>query len=121
GHGRASAELRQAVEGRENEYVGLALIGVGVLLGLAIYFRLAGILGSGVSELVGWCVGLGRFAVPVALVAVGVALVHKGESATPVRLGTGWGMLGVAVLGMLHIIRTPDRWTDWDGPVDAVG
>ncbi|HWL41590.1 MAG TPA: DNA translocase FtsK 4TM domain-containing protein [Ilumatobacter sp.] len=121
GSGRASAELRQAVEGRENEYVGLGLIGAGVLLALAIYFRLAGIVGSGISELVGWCVGLGRFAVPVALLAVGIALVHKGESATPVRLGTGWSLLGVAVLGMLHIVRTPDSWTDWDGMSDAGG
>ena len=118
---RAAAELREAVEGRENEYVGLALIGTGTLLALAIYFGLAGIVGRGVSELVGWGVGLGRYAVPIALVAVGVALVHKGESASRFRLAIGWSMLGVAVLGMLHIIRTPDGWTDWDGMVDAGG
>lgn len=109
------------MEGREHEYAGLALIGVGVLLALAIYFRLAGILGRGVSELVGWIVGFGRFAVPVALISVGVALVRKGESSSPFRLAIGWGMLGVAVLGMLHIIRTPDGWGDWDGMVDAGG
>ena len=121
GGGRASAELRQAVEGREHEYFGLALIGVGVLLGLAIYFRLAGILGRGISELVGWVVGFGRFAVPVVLVAVGVAFVRKGESSSPVRLAVGWSMVGVAGLGILHIFRTPDGWDDWDGMVDAGG
>jgi S-DNA-T family DNA segregation ATPase FtsK/SpoIIIE len=118
---RATAELRQAVAGREHEYLGLGLIASGTLLGLAIYFGLAGIVGRGVSELVGWGVGLGRYAVPVALVAVGVALVHRGESASPFRLTVGWSMLGVALLGMLHTIRTPTGWDDWDGMVDAGG
>ena len=118
---RPQTELREAVSGREHEYIGLGLIGGGVLLGLAIYFGLAGILGRGVSEVVGWVVGIGRYAVPVALVSVGVAFVRKGESASPVRLAIGWALVGASALGMLHIFNTPDGFGDWDGMVDAGG
>jgi len=38
----ASGSLRTAVGGREHEFVGIALIGVGVLLGLAVYVDRAG-------------------------------------------------------------------------------
>jgi S-DNA-T family DNA segregation ATPase FtsK/SpoIIIE len=67
--------MREAVEGREHEFVGLVLIGLGVLFGLAIYFDLAGPLGRGVEAFIGWFLGLGRFVLPVVLVASGVALV----------------------------------------------
>ena len=40
----ARAELRTAVEGREQEFLGIAFVLVGVLVGLAIYFHLAGVL-----------------------------------------------------------------------------
>ena len=52
------------VDGREHEFIGIGLIAAGVLLGLAIYFNLAGPLGRGIETLLGWIVGLGRFAVP---------------------------------------------------------
>jgi S-DNA-T family DNA segregation ATPase FtsK/SpoIIIE len=114
---QASAELRQAVEGREHEFVGVVLIGVGLLLGLATYFDLAGPLGRGIETFVGWFFGLGRFALPIVLVSSGVALVKKGQSSSPVRLVIGWGLIGVAVLGMLHIVRTPDSFTTFtDAP-----
>ena len=85
-----------------------ALLAVGVLLGLAMYLDLAGPLGRGIEEFVGWFLGLGRYLLPVVLVASGVALVKKGQSSSPVRLVIGWGLMGLAVLGFLHIIRTPD-------------
>ena len=113
--GRAQADLRQAVEGREHEFVGIVLVGVGLLLALAIYFDLAGPLGSGVEAFVGWFFGLGRFVLPAVLVASGVALVKKGQSSSPTRLMIGWGMIGCAALGVLHIIREPESLTDLDG------
>ncbi len=111
---RAQADLRQAVEGREHEFVGLFLIGLGTLLGLAIYVDLAGPLGRGVEAFVGWFFGLGRFVLPVVLVASGVALVKKGQSSSPTRLVIGWGLVGLALLGMFHIVREPDSLTDLD-------
>ena len=105
--GQAQVDLKQAVHGREHEFIGFALLVVGVLLGLAMYFDLAGPLGRGVETFVGWFVGLGRFVLPVVLVSSGVALVKKGQSSSPTRLMIGWGLIGVAVLGLLHIVREP--------------
>ena len=106
--------MRDAVEGREHEFLGLVLVGVGVLLGLAIYVDLAGPLGRGVEAFVGWFFGLGRYVLPVVLVASGVALVKKGQSSSPTRLMIGWGLVGIALLGMLHVVREPESLTDLD-------
>ncbi|HUF96916.1 MAG TPA: DNA translocase FtsK 4TM domain-containing protein [Ilumatobacter sp.] len=119
--GSGSAQLRTAVEGREHEYLGLGLIAIGALLALAIYFGLAGIVGDGVEAFVGWFFGLGRFILPVVLVSSGVALVHKGQSSSPVKLALGWGLIGAAVLGMLHIVRSPDSLSDLDAVSEAGG
>jgi DNA segregation ATPase FtsK/SpoIIIE, S-DNA-T family len=107
--GQASAELRQAIEGREHEFAGIGFIAAGVLLGLAIYLNLAGPLGRGVETVVGWLTGLGRFVVPIALVAIGAALVGKGQSMRRFRLAIGWGLLGLSLLGLLHVVRGPEK------------
>ena len=117
----AQAELRQAVDGREHEFIGFALIVVGVLLGLATYFDLAGPLGRGIEAFVGWFVGLGRFVLPLILISAGVALVKKGQSSSPTRLVIGWSLVGVAVLGLLDIVRDPESWTDLDDIGEAGG
>ncbi len=106
---QASAELRQAIQGRENEFAGIGFIAVGILLGLAIYLNLAGPLGRGVETVVGWLTGLGRFVVPIALVAIGAALVGKGQSMRRFRLAVGWGLLGLSLLGLLHVVRGPEK------------
>jgi S-DNA-T family DNA segregation ATPase FtsK/SpoIIIE len=106
---RANSELREAVGGREHEFVGLALIGASVLLGLAIYLNLAGPLGRGVETLTGWLAGLGRYAVPIVLVAIGVSLVRRGHSSSPFRLTVGWLMVSFSALGLLHVFRGPDK------------
>ena len=107
--GQASAELREAIEGREHEFAGIGFIAAGVLLGLAIYLNLAGPLGRGVETVVGWLTGLGRFVVPIALIAIGAALVGKGKSMRRFRLAVGWGLLGLSLLGLLHVVRGPNK------------
>ena len=107
--------MREAVSGREDEFIGIGFIVVGVLLGLGIYFNLAGPLGRGIETLVGWFTGLGRFMVPVALVAIGIALVRKGRSGNRFRLGIGWGLASLSVLGLLHVVRGPEKiMSDFD-------
>src|SRR4029079_11469146 len=73
------------------------------------YLDLAGPVGRGVETLVGWFTGLGRFLVPIALISIGIALVHKGQSLHRFRLAIGWGLLGLALLGLLHVVRGPDK------------
>jgi S-DNA-T family DNA segregation ATPase FtsK/SpoIIIE len=102
-----SGELRRAVAGREDELWGIGFIVGGVLVGLAVYLRLAGPLGSAVSTSLGWLIGLGRFALPVALVTIGIALVRAGRHEQRLRLVLGWAVVGVAVLGLLHVARGP--------------
>ncbi|HAP77781.1 MAG TPA: hypothetical protein DCR14_17085, partial [Acidimicrobiaceae bacterium] len=109
---QAGAELREAVEGREDELWGIGLIGAGVLFGLAIYLELAGPLGRGLSTVVGWFTGLGRYVVPVCLVGVGVALVRKGRSGHRFRLAIGWAVTGLSILGVLHVVRRADDGFD---------
>jgi hypothetical protein len=112
---QATAELREAVSGREDEFAGIGFILVGVLLGLGIYFDLAGPLGRGVETLVGWFTGLGRFIVPIALVGIGIALVRKGRSGHRFRLGIGWGLASLAILGLLHVVHGPKKiMSDFD-------
>ncbi|MEY4230925.1 MAG: hypothetical protein RLZZ362_1774 [Actinomycetota bacterium] len=106
---RASADARSAIDGREHEFLGIGLIVGGVLIGLAIYLRLAGPLGRGVEVLFGWLAGLGRFVLPIALVGVGVALVRKGRSDHRGRLAVGWGIGSLAILGLLHVANGPDK------------
>jgi DNA segregation ATPase FtsK/SpoIIIE, S-DNA-T family len=118
---QATAELRGAVHGREHEFLGIGLIVVGALLALAIYFGVAGIVGRGTDELVGWFTGLARFVVPVALIVTGVALVRTGKSASPWRLAIGWGLVAAAVLGLLHVINGPDGFSGLDRLEDGGG
>jgi len=109
----------------DDELIGLGLIGAAVLLGLAIYVDLAGPIGRGVETLFGWFFGLGRFAVPLVLAAVGVAFVQKGRSSGPIRLAIAWTAVVVASLGLIHVIRHDadvegfDRYGDWGGWVGA--
>ena len=108
---QATNELRQAVDGREHEFLGIALIGVGLLLALAIYLNLAGPLGRGIETLFGWIVGVGRYAVPIVLLSVGIALVKRGRSASPFRLAIGWVLVALAALGLTHVVNGPSGFS----------
>ena len=107
--------------GREHEFIGVGLIVAGVLGGLAIYFGLAGPVGNAIETFVGWFLGLGRYVLPVVLVVAGVSLVKKGQSSSPIRLVIGWGLVGVALLGVLHLVRDPEKITDLDAIGEAGG
>ncbi|CAN5417931.1 DNA translocase FtsK [soil metagenome] len=92
---------------RRSELIGVGMLGVGALLALAVYLRLAGPLGRGIEIVIGWFTGLGRFAVPVVLISAGVAFIRKNRSSSPGRLAIGWAMVSIAVLGLLHLARGP--------------
>ena len=118
---RATAEVREGIDGREHEFVGVGLIVGGVLLALATFFDLAGPLGRGLRTLLAWVFGFGLFAVPLVLIGVGISLVHRGRSTSPLRLVIGWSLIAVATLGLLHVIGGPEGFTDLDELDDAGG
>ena len=102
-----SAAVRGALDPHRGDLLGLVLIVVGALVALAVYLRVAGPLGSGVDTGLGAFVGLGRFLLPLALVACGVALLVDGQREHRWRLALGVGMAALAVLGLLHLARGP--------------
>jgi S-DNA-T family DNA segregation ATPase FtsK/SpoIIIE len=97
------------------------MIGLAVLMGLAVYVNLAGPLGRGIETLAGWLFGLGRYAVPVVLVAAGVSFLRKGRSASPFQLVVGWTMMSLAVLGLLQVARGADDFSDAADGIDEAG
>ncbi len=108
--------------GREHEFIGLGLIGAAIVLGLAVYLDLAGPLGRGVETLAGWLIGLGRFAFPLVLVAVGVSFVRRGRSSNPLQLAIGWSIVSLSALGLLQVFLGPDSVSDGaDEVIDAGG
>jgi len=60
-------------------------------------------LGGAIDTVFGWLLGLGRFALPVVLVGIGVAMVRRRSIEHRVRLSIGWSVIVVAVLGLLHV------------------
>jgi S-DNA-T family DNA segregation ATPase FtsK/SpoIIIE len=108
---QATGELRRAIAGRENEFVGLLFVAVAVILAAAIYFGLAGILGDGIDWLVGALTGLGRHVMPVLLLTVGIALIHSARSSARYRLTFGWTFIALAALGILHVARGPEGFS----------
>ncbi|HEX9969055.1 MAG TPA: DNA translocase FtsK 4TM domain-containing protein, partial [Acidimicrobiales bacterium] len=105
-----AARLRQSLAthlGRQADDVwGLILIVVGVLAGLGIYADLTGPVGrllrDGAAGVFGW----GRLLVPVALCGIGGVLVQgRARAAEPGRAAIGFGFLGLASTGLLHLVR----------------
>ena len=109
-----SIEVRRALSGREHEFAAIGLIVLGILVGLAVYLRLAGPVGEGAVTALGAVLGLGRFALAPLLIAMGVALLRGEEAPSRVRLTIGWGGVVLAVLGVLHVLRGPRSYSGID-------
>jgi S-DNA-T family DNA segregation ATPase FtsK/SpoIIIE len=97
------------VRGREVEFWGVGLISAGILLVLSLYLHMAGPLGEAIDTSFGWLLGLGRFALPVVVVGIGVAMVRRRSIEHRVRLTVGWTIVVLAVLGLLHVANGDDK------------
>jgi S-DNA-T family DNA segregation ATPase FtsK/SpoIIIE len=117
----AGGPLRTAVGGREHEFAGIAFLGLGVLLGLAVYVDLAGPFGRGIETLAGWLIGLGRYAFPLVLIAVGVSFVRRGRTSNPIQLAIGWTVVSLSVLGLLQVVLGPDQLSDGTSEIEDAG
>ena len=101
----AESATREVVRGREVEFWGVALISAGIVLVLSMYLHMAGPLGEAIDTSFGWLLGLGRFALPVVIVGIGVAMVRRRSVEHRVRLGVGWAVIVLAILGLLHVMN----------------
>ncbi len=113
--------MRGAVGGREHEFIGIGLIGLAIVIGLAVYLDLAGPLGRGIETLMGWLVGYGRYALPLVLVAVAVSFLRRGHSASPIQLAIGWTVVSLSALGLLQVFLGPEKISDGASEVVDAG
>lgn len=111
---KTPGEIRRAVTGREHEFWAIGFLACGILVGLAVYVRLAGPVGRGADAGLGAAIGLGRYVLPVIFVAIGVALLRGDQPAGRARLAIGWGGILLAGLGVLHVARGPRSYTGID-------
>lgn len=100
---------RDMVRGREVEFWGVGLISTGILFVLSMYLHMAGPLGVAIDTTFGWLLGLGRFALPVVVVGIGVAMVRRRSVEHRVRLSIGWAVVVLAILGLLHVTNGADK------------
>jgi S-DNA-T family DNA segregation ATPase FtsK/SpoIIIE len=107
--GSPDSAAREVVRGREVEFWGIGLISSGIVFVLAMYMRMAGPLGRGIDTTFGWLLGLGRFALPVVVIGVGVAMVRRRSVEHRVRLAVGWSVVVLAILGLLHVMNGADK------------
>ncbi len=105
----SESSLAQVTKGREVEFWGIGLVSLGLLLILSMYAHMAGPLGTGIDKMFGWLFGLGRFALPVITIVIGVAMVRRRSIEHRVRLSVGWGINVLAILGFLHLVNGADK------------
>jgi S-DNA-T family DNA segregation ATPase FtsK/SpoIIIE len=117
GRPREHAAVRAVVGDRENEFRGIAIVVAGVLAALGVYLNVAGPVGDAIDTALGWVLGVGRFLLPPALVAVGVIVVRRNESEHRLRVAVGSVVIVLAFLGLMHLARGEGRMT---AEVDAL-
>jgi S-DNA-T family DNA segregation ATPase FtsK/SpoIIIE len=106
---KTNAAPRTVAGGREVEFWGVGLISAGILLVLSLYLSMAGPLGEAIDTSFGWLLGLGRFALPVVVFGIGVAMVRRRSIEHRVRLTVGWTIVVLAILGLLHVMNGDDK------------
>jgi DNA segregation ATPase FtsK/SpoIIIE, S-DNA-T family len=95
--------LAPLFDSHQDDLIGVGLVVGAVLVGLGVYTHAIGVLGDGVAWLGGILVGVGRFALPVMLVLVAVAMFSDRKAEHPMRLVVGLTLFGLAVLGVIHV------------------
>ncbi|GAC80336.1 DNA segregation ATPase FtsK/SpoIIIE, S-DNA-T family [Gordonia malaquae] len=135
GHGAASAwtmlakgigNLARVGSHRDDEPsarrdgVALAILLLGVVAAVGVWFHALGPVGAFIDTLIRACVGSLAYAVPVAHLALAVCLMRFAPNPDRrLRNVGGTVLLSIAVLGMTHLIQGAPR--DYDGRADAAG
>jgi S-DNA-T family DNA segregation ATPase FtsK/SpoIIIE len=85
---------------------GVVLVVAGLLGGLGIWFDLTGAVGQGMRDGADAAVGVARYGVPIALVWVGILLIHDShetDAHEARRSGLGFGLLLLSGTGFAHL------------------
>src|SRR4051794_37694822 len=85
--------------------VGLAVLGLAIVLGAATWTDGIGPVGAGLADAVGWAIGALAPALPVVLFLVAVRLLrHPPHPEARGRLMIGWVSVVAAVVGVAHVV-----------------
>ena len=101
---RRPSVVREIVAGRGHEFGGVALVCLGVLLVMSVFFEMAGPLGRLLDTSLSSLVGVGRFLTPFMAIGFGVAFIKRAEVQHRVRLAVGLSIIALSLLGIIHII-----------------
>ena len=114
-------ETEPAEAGDRTDAVALTLIGLAVVIGASVWLDIAGPVGAAIATGVQMVIGAGAFVLPVALVALAVAMMAGALDlrSTPLRATGGAALIVVAMLGLIHIFAGDPA--DWAGRKDAGG
>lgn len=116
-------EEREPRQRRDVDMDGIALIllGLAAVLGASVWLDIAGPIGAGISAAAHLAIGAGALILPVALIALAIALM-LGISDTPgerPRIALGTTLIAVSMLGLVHLLA--GNPADWEGRAIAGG
>ncbi len=84
--------------------LGLAFLGLAIVIAAAVWWQLPGGVGDGIRTVVEGSVGIAAYAVPILLVGAAWRTMRKPELNGPAgRPVVGWTAIGLGVLGLIHI------------------
>lgn len=104
--------VREALDGRGADLLGLFLIVAGVLAALGIYTETSGLLGRSFDEGLGWAIGVFRYLAPFVIVAAGLAVIRRGgepHALPPHFIVGGIGAI-ISTTGLVHLAGDSPAW-----------
>ena len=104
--------IREALDGRGADLVGLFLIVAGVLALLGIYTDTSGLLGRSFDEGLGWAIGVFRYLAPFVIMAAGLVVIRReGEPhALPPHFIVGGIGAVISTTGLVHLAGDSPTW-----------
>ena len=108
GRSGLSRVVRNALSGRSREIVALSLFALAVICALGLLGDRAGVVGRVLESALAVLLGVFRYAVPILLVWIGVALARMTASERSGRAAFGLSMLTVAFAAAAHLSGSAD-------------
>ncbi|WP_311521689.1 DNA translocase FtsK [uncultured Corynebacterium sp.] len=116
--------MEKSIRVSNPDAVALVLIGVAIILACATWFQVAGIIGEYLTNAVRYVIGAGAYVLPVALIAVAIALMM--DLSGPAghfkpRVVGGTALIVVCMLSLIHIFAGLPKLTWKDNAAGEAG
>lgn len=116
-----STEPEEEREPADLDGIALAVLGLAAVLGASVWLDIAGPIGAAISHGAHLVIGAGALILPVALIALAIALMI-GVDQRPAdrgRIALGTGLIAVSMLGLVHLFAGDPQ--TWEGRLIAGG